>query len=263
MATSRRGKYGLDICRQCYYRMRRSQASQATPAEIATALRASGPPYEWPLCERCGEPVTRHGLGYYTSKGKQRRFCSRGCRNTANSRSGAPIRSDKAKQRVRAGEWQNPAGRQTPEQHRAISQLGGAARAEQHRAAIEDGNFIKPSEYPGASDKLSRPRVHSDNPLLHRALEKLRDGSMNDLTEAEAEAYRAYRREQARKLRQQPTNEKFRRARLAAGLSQAEIARRLGVSANTVWRWEKHGARPRSSEMREKIKEILKIDPFV
>jgi hypothetical protein len=49
------------------------------------------------------------GVAPYTSKGKLRRYCSRKCQNTTNSRAGAAIRSEKMQQRVQCGEWQNPA----------------------------------------------------------------------------------------------------------------------------------------------------------
>jgi hypothetical protein len=60
------------------------------------------------ICDLCGEafPV---GVAPYTSKGRPRRYCSRRCQNTANSRAGAAIRSDKMRERVQSGEWQNPA----------------------------------------------------------------------------------------------------------------------------------------------------------
>lgn len=59
------------------------------------------------ICDHCGGeiPEARH----YTTKGTPRLYCSRDCRNTANSRAGAHILSRKGKERVRRGEWQNPA----------------------------------------------------------------------------------------------------------------------------------------------------------
>lgn len=161
----------------------------------ASMVTLSSTKRTWPYCELCGRPVDAGGLGRYTSKGKRRRFCSRDCRNTANSRAGAPIRSEKALGRVASGEWQNPAEVMTRDQLRKAARLGGGARAKQHRAALEAGTWQSPADAPGARAKLSRPRVHSDNPTLHRAIEKLRGGSMADLTEAEANEYRVYRQQ--------------------------------------------------------------------
>lgn len=38
---------------------------------------------------------------------------------------------------------------------------------------------------------------------------------------------------------------RIRDARIARGMSQADLARRLDVSATAVWNWEMNGARPR------------------
>ena len=39
-------------------------------------------------------------------------------------------------------------------------------------------------------------------------------------------------------------------ARLRAGLKQAEIARKMGVSPVTVWKWEKHRKVPKPAEVK-------------
>jgi len=40
---------------------------------------------------------------------------------------------------------------------------------------------------------------------------------------------------------------RIRKARVEAGLEQAELAERIGVSPNTVWKWEAQQAAPRSA----------------
>jgi len=49
---------------------------------------------------------------------------------------------------------------------------------------------------------------------------------------------------------------------LGAGLSKAELARRLGMALNTVWGWESHGAQPRDPETRRQVAELLGCDPW-
>ena len=108
------------------------------------------------ICDHCGGPIPPDE--WYTSKGKSRLYCSRDCRNTANSRAGSPARSEKIRRRIKAGTWRNPA-------------LSDTARA-----------------------KLSRPRKHS-GPLA-QAIEKLGRGlAMADLTPEEQAAYRQYQAE--------------------------------------------------------------------
>ena len=53
-----------------------------------------------------------------------------------------------------------------------------------------------------------------------------------------------------------------RQARQRAGLTQTEFAKAVGVSASTVGRWERHGVKPRSSEVRAKVTEVLGCDPW-
>lgn len=85
---------------------------------------------------------------------------------------------------------------------------------------------------------------------------------MADLSEAEAEAHRAYSRTMARRLRRRPPNLALREARERAGLSKSELARRLGVALNTVWGWEAHGAHPRDPETRRQVVELVGCDPW-
>ena len=297
LAASRRGRWKLDLCHTCWQRLRkreRLQEGRPTLAEQAEAAHRDGPPYFWPLCELCGDDVDSHGLGYYTVKGTPRRFCSDQCKATHNSRVGAPIRAEKARRRVRAGTWQNPAASMAPEQVRAASQLGAAVRARQHRDALAAGTWENPAHAPGAREKLSRPRKHGDNPALHRAIEKLGQGlKIIDLLPEEADAHRehqrrlrsedperarqqsrqAYRRrmatpegrarqqaawERQRERRsQRPPNVALRRARERAGLSQEQLASLLGVSQAAVGTWERHGVVPRSEQVRLRAEQIL------
>lgn len=48
----------------------------------------------------------------------------------------------------------------------------------------------------------------------------------------------------------------MRRARLRKGISQGELARLLGITRMTVWRWETGLTEPRKSDI-EKLKNIL------
>lgn len=234
-----------------------------TLAQRAEAAQLDGPLYAWPACELCGGDLDAHGLGYWTAKGRPRRFCSLLCRQTGNSRAGAPIRAELARQRVRAGTWQNPADYHTAETLQAAAEAGGAARAAQHLAALDAGTWQNPADAPGARDKLSRPRTTADNPHLHRAIERLGQGAaVGDLEPAEAEALRAWQRERARALRRRPPNLDLRAARQAAGLSIAELARRAGVAYNTAWRWDAHGAHPRDPETRRRAAAALGADPW-
>ncbi len=142
------------------------------------------------ICDHClGEiPVD---MGLYTSKGKPRLFCCRDCRNAANSQAGAPIRSRKARERVERGDWQNPHHLTPP------TQMEQARRARLGRKReVTAGTWRNPADSPEAREKLSRPRKHGDNPVLHRALEKLKAGQkISDLTSEEAGAHRVYRSE--------------------------------------------------------------------
>ena len=138
------------------------------------------------ICDLCGGEIPPH-LGEYTSKGQPRLYCSRDCRNTANSRAGSPERARKARQRVARGEWQNPAKLNPPtgeeQAHRA--RLG-------RRREVEAGTWRNPALDNAARKKLSRPRKHSGP--LHQAIEKLSRGQkMADLTPEEQQAHRRYR----------------------------------------------------------------------
>jgi hypothetical protein len=144
-------------------------------------------------CDHCGGSI--HPDEWYTRRGP-RRYCCRDCKNTANSRAGAPIRSDKGKQRVALGTWTNPRDVMTQEQISAVqSQASRKARLRE----VREGRWRNPALDDAAREKLSRPRKHVG--IIHRVLEKLRLGSVRDLTDEEREAHNAYRRDLAQKKR--------------------------------------------------------------
>ena len=259
------------------------------------AVRAKKAPLG--ICDLCGEPFPP-GVSWFTTKGTPRLYCSDTCKATANSRAGAPIRSRKARERVRRGEWQNPSpllrADATPEEietwRRKVA--GGVSRARQQE--VTEGCWHNPALSEEARRKLSRPRKHTDDPVLHSAMEKLTAGlPMADLTTEEQEAYRAYRRrlrraradevrayyrrryrvqmateggrarlrekwrQQRARLEQRVPNRRLIEARQAAGLSQAALARAVGVSQTAVSKWERFGAIPRSPEVRRRVEEML------
>jgi hypothetical protein len=151
------------------------------------------------VCDNCGETFPER-VSPYTSKGVPRLCCSRRCRNALNSRRGAEKRSEMARARVRRGEWENPSplmqddATQAEVEHYIAAMSAGVSRA--RKAEVEAGTWRNPALSPEAREKLSRPRVHGDNPVLHSALRKLGQGdSVGDLSTEEREAHRAYRRD--------------------------------------------------------------------
>ena len=171
-------------------------------------------------CDLCGEPIPREE--WYTSKGAPRLYCSRLCRNTANSRAGADIRGEKARERVARGEWVNPADINPPDPARI-----GAAVSRFRRAEVEAGTWRNPALSDEARAKLSRPRKHSG--ALHSALEKLKAGcSVSDLTDEEAEAHRAYRQKlrDARRDELNAANRERYRRRQAKMTDEERVAQR-------------------------------------
>lgn len=140
------------------------------------------------VCDHCGQPFPP-GLGWYTRRGP-RRYCSIDCRNTANARAGGPIVSVKNKQRMAEGRWQNPAKLHPPtsEEQSRRSRLGRLRE-------VAAGRWRNPALSTEARAKLSRPRVHTDNPVLHSVFEKLRRGRVADLTDEERAAYRVYQQQ--------------------------------------------------------------------
>ena len=293
-ATSR-GHRGLNLCDACYRRLLRRERAEreAAAAQHPDDEPAGGPPYEWPRCELCGDDVDDHGLGHYTVDGKRRRFCSVECRQLHNARAGAPLRAIKMRQRVHSGLWTNPLDFTTHDERSEYGKRGGEARAAQAQAEIQQGTWVPPSTRPGAREKLSRPRKHTDDPVLHSALEKLTAGGhVPDLTDAEREAHNRYRRElaarnperirqrqrqayrrrmsdpakraaararyaaQGRKLCTRPPNPALTRGREAAGLTRAALAALLGVDRDTVRLWEQHSTVPRDPSLRRRVADL-------
>ncbi len=136
------------------------------------------------ICDHCLSPMPR--AMWYTRRGP-RLYCSIDCKNTANSRNGNAVRVEKLRARVRRGEWENPAKLNPPsgEEQARRARLG-------RRREVEAGTWRNPALPDEARKKLSRPRKHRG--LLHRVIEKLRHGSVADLTEREKRVHRAYRR---------------------------------------------------------------------
>ena len=141
------------------------------------------------ICDHCEGEIPPGE--WYTSHGKPRLYCGIDCRNTANSRNGNPVRTAKLRQAVAEGRWQNPHHLHPPtgEEQAARARLG-------RRREVAEGCWRNPALDPAARAKLSTPRKHAADPVLHSALEQLRQGArMGGLTAEEQSRYRAYRRE--------------------------------------------------------------------
>jgi len=145
------------------------------------------------ICDLCHGEIPRDE--WFTSKGRPRLHCSLDCRNTANSRVGAPIRSEKARWRVRVGLWINPRKMLSRERiHEVQSRASRTARLRE----VKEQRWRNPALDPAAREKLSRPRRHADNPLLHRAFELMRQGiKARDLPPDVRAAHNAYQRQRA------------------------------------------------------------------
>lgn len=141
------------------------------------------------ICDLCLGPIKDP----YTSKGKPRRYCSRECMNTANSRAGALERSRKAKERIAKGLWVNPHTIRPPTSEEQASR---ARKGYQRR--VTEGRWHNPGQTPEARAINSLPHKHSG--ALAEAMEKLKHGKMADLTPEQADAYRAYAREKTKAL---------------------------------------------------------------
>lgn len=171
------------------------------------------------ICDLCLKPIPREQ--WYTRRGPRLYCPGPDCRNTANSRAGAPIRSAKAIERVERGEWFNPRSELSDEENRRLNaqaaQLG-------RKREVDAGTWRNPALSDGARAKLSRPRKHTG--ALANAIEKLRSGTMNDLTDKERAAYRSYR--QALRSRRRVDLNRSARERYqarAANLSDEDRAR--------------------------------------
>ena len=157
------------------------------------------------ICDNCGAPFPP-GVSLYTRRGP-RLYCSPECRNAGNSRAGAPIRAEKQRQRVASGEWHSPHDYMTPEQI-SLAQSKAARRGRLREVA--EGRWRNPALTPEAREKLSRPRKHGDNPTLHRAIEKLRQGvRLVELPQDERDAYHQYQA-QLRAARRDEVNSWYR-----------------------------------------------------
>lgn len=116
-------------------------------------------------------------------------YCSRDCRNTANSQAGAAIRGQQTRERIERGMWVNPASLHAPDPEKV-----GLGVSRRRKREVASGTWRNPGLTPEARAINSRPRKHSG--LLARAMEILRRGRMADLTSEEADVYREYRRQQ-------------------------------------------------------------------
>jgi len=143
------------------------------------------------VCDLCGSQIAPDE--WYTSKGKPRLHCSLECRQTDNSRVGAPLRSAKAKHRVALGIWKNPARDLTPQQRKDISARAGTiARTRE----VAEGRWRNPGLTLEARAINSRPEKHGDNPTLHHAIELMHQGvKLSEMPEPERTAYNARSRE--------------------------------------------------------------------
>lgn len=188
------------------------------PRRAAVARRTSAVEKIQPIgiCDLCLQPIPPH-LGNYTSKGSPRLHCSRECRNTANSRAGAPIKSQKTLERMQRGEWANPAELNPPDPQAVAEGIRKARRRE-----VQEGRWRNPGLTPEAREINSQPHKHS-GPLAE-AIERLNAGaSTNDLTPEQQEAHRAYRR-QLEAARREEINawHRERYARRQASMTEAE-----------------------------------------
>ncbi|MCX7756128.1 MAG: hypothetical protein N2117_12935 [Anaerolineales bacterium] len=140
------------------------------------------------VCDLCGSKILP--AQWLTSKGHPRLYCSLECKQTANSRAGNPKRVAAIRRRIASGQWKNPRSALSPEELHALQ--SSAARKGRLREVAEK-RWRNPALSEAARRKLSCPRKHTG--ALHRAIEKLRCGSISELMDEEATAYREYRRQ--------------------------------------------------------------------
>ena len=193
------------------------------------------------ICDHCEGAIPPGD--WYTSHGKPRLYCSIDCRNTANSRNGTPARTAKLRQAVAEGHWQNPHHLHPPT---AAEQ---AARSRKGRLReVAEGRWRNPALDPAARAKLSTPRKYAADPVLHSALEQLRQGArMVDLTAAEQARYRSYRREQ--ELARRTELRAYQRARYRRIMTATDPAARELLRA----RWRRANQR-RAAQAKEPIR---------
>ncbi len=99
------------------------------------------------ICDHCAGPIPP---GQWFHRRGPRLYCSLDCRNTANSRAGNQVRSEKAIARVKAGQWVNPMANLTSEQMSAIE--SDVARKGRLREVAE-GRWRNPGLTPEAREK--------------------------------------------------------------------------------------------------------------
>ncbi len=192
------------------------------------------------ICDHCECELPAQD--WYTSHGKPRRYCSIDCRNTANSRAGNLVRTAKLRQAVADGRWQNP--------HHIHPPTGEeqASRARKGRLReVTEGRWRNPALASAARLKLSQPRKHGDDPVLHRALEQLKQGArMVELSAAERERYLAYRRQL--RLARLTEVRAYQRARYRHIMDAADSTARERLRAL----WRRHAKRQRRAvQMRD------------
>lgn len=147
------------------------------------------------ICDHCGGPIADP----FTSKRKPRRYCSVDCKNTANSRAGNEERTRKLRERIERGAWVNPRAINPPNP----ANIGAGVRR-LRLAEVEAGSWRNPGLSDAARAKNSEAHKHS-GPLAE-AIERLKHGKMADLSPEQADAYRAYTRENQRRLRANMTS---------------------------------------------------------
>jgi hypothetical protein len=137
------------------------------------------------ICDLCRDPIPEDL--WYTRRGP-RLYCSIDCRNTANSRTGATIRSAQGKQRVKEGRWQNPIKLNPPAPEKQ-SETARKLRLKE----VAEGRWRNPALTDEARAKLSQPRKHAGE--LHRAMEHMKQGmKLKELAPEERAAYNEYQR---------------------------------------------------------------------
>lgn len=199
-------------------------------------------------CDVCGEPIPPNM--WYTSKGKPRLHCSIDCRNAANSRRGAAVRSRQAKARVRRGIWKNPLWLESPESRRVHASIAGRKGRLQDVAA---GTWRNPALSEAARTKLSRPRVHAEQPLVHRAMELMRRGmKLRELPGEVHLAYNAYRRDLAAQNREHHRV----RARASYRHRQAKMTEEERAAQRAKWRAANHRRQARGYKRAQPVRRV-------
>lgn len=114
----------------------------------------------------------------------------------------------------------------TPEEQARRASLG-------RQREVEAGTWRNPALTDEAKAKLSQPRQHEGD--LHSAIEKLRTGTMADLSDDEAAAYRQYRQGLRNARRDQlnaAARDRYRKQQAAMTDEQREAQRQKWQQAN-------------------------------